>query len=767
MRRRSILVPTLAMVAFSLSAEETAPATAPAADTGGGRTGASEEAVVISATRLDDAPIRQPYAITRLNRDDLDEAQPRLGVDAINFTPGVFVQHTAGNQASPYLRGLTGEQSLVLLDGVRLNHAANRPGPNQYSSLVPGYSLGSIDVVLGSASTVLGSDGLTGAVDLRLAEAGRGENSVASPWVGTRLASAEGSVMTEAGIDGRLGDVLYSVEGGYGWFGDLTGGHRSGERIANGDFRANVVPGVAQGSDDTIPNSHFGTVSTASRIAYVGLDDQRFELSGGFTRHFNAPRPDGHYENAAMSSPLIAGGNGQPRRIDRFYDPQDFSYIHARHVARDVGAFERIQSTVYWHRNREDQFRDRYASAALTTTQREEWRDRIDTYGIDLQLTNRIAQAHELTWGATWYTDRTSNGYFSNNNGVITTPAGATTVPDGSSYDGLGIFAQDLWSINERWDLLLGLRWSRYAWDYRATDERAGYGFIDGDTAAVTTGLAQDFSDGTDAFTGDLRLGYHPIADTTIFAGVGQGFRAPNLTNLAGNDLRASSTVVTANPELKPEKSLTFEVGAKTASGRDGASIGLFYTIIDDLIQPVYSSPALATQGNAEQAVLAGGELAFDWGLPLGRWLPVGHRLALVNVINYVTAEADQLQLDGSTQEVNISRANRLFGQVGLRYDLGLSWWAMVRTRWSDRYDEVGTGDAGDTRHTTAPSSIGIPGAMPGYAVVDVVGGWRSANGKYHVEAGIENIANATYRDVGSGTDGAGINGVLSAGARF
>lgn len=770
MPSRIILVPTLALFAAGLAAEDAvkpaAPSQVPAATPS-----ESSGVVIISSTRLDEAAVLQPYAITQVGRGDIDEATPRLGVDALHFTPGVFVQHTAGNQASPYIRGLTGEQSLLMLDGVRLNHAGNRPGPNQYSSMIPGYSLGRMDVVLGSASTVMGSDGLTGAADFRLAEAGRGVTTVASPWVGTRLASAEQSIGGEAGIDGRVGDISYSVEGGYAWFGDLIGGNRSGERIAQ-TTRPNPLPAVgavqgnAQGDDDEIPNSHFGTWGSAARLAYLGLRDQRFEASAGFMRMFNAPRADGYYENAAMSTPAVGGGGNQIRRIDRLYDPQDFTYVHGRHVVKNAGIFERVQTTLYWHRHREDQFRDRYTSNALTTTQREEWRDRIDTYGIDLQFTNRIAQVHEVTWGATAYTERTANNYF-NSTGVAAAAAGGTTLPDGSSYDGLGVFAQDLWTISDRWDLLIGGRWSRYSWNYTATDERSGYSFIDGNTAVATNGLARDFSDSIDAFTGSLRLGFHPTQVSTIFAGVGQGFRAPNLTNLAGNDLRGSSTVVVANPDLKPERSVTVDLGAKVEQGRDQASIGVFYTVIDDLIQPVYTSAALGMQGNAEQAVLTGGEVAFDWGLPIDGWLPTGHRLALFNAVSYVSGEADQLQTDGSTRTVHLSRANRLFGIGGLRYEAGPNWWGLVQVRWSDVYDETNAGDAGDTRHLTAPSGTGIPGAMPGYAVVDVKIGWRSDNQRYRVQAGVENASNATYRDVGSGTDGAGINAVLAASARF
>jgi hemoglobin/transferrin/lactoferrin receptor protein len=758
---RTFLVPSLACFSVLVpAAEQATPSTTqPLAASPATAT----EIISVDATRLESSPVQQPYGFHRTNRTDMDERPARLGIDAIDFTPGVFVQHTASNQASPYVRGLTGEQSLLMLDGVRLNHAANRPGPNQYSAFIPGSSLSSIDVILGSTATVMGSDGHTGAVDMRLAGAGRGVDKIASPWVGTRLGSADMSVLAEGGVDGRVGDFLYSVEGGYGYFDDLTGGKDSGTRIADENFRANVVPGISQGSDNEIPNSHFATASTAARVAYVGLEDQRFELSGGFMRHMDAPRPDGYYENSAVSTPLLAGSAGQPRRISRYYDPQDFSYVHGRHIIKNVGVFNRIQSTLWWHNVREDQYRERFNSGALTQIQRDEWKDKVSTVGADIQFTNIVAVTHELTYGGTWYTDRTSNSFMRNDNGTITTPAGQSTVPNDSRYDGLGVFAQDLWRFAERWDLLVGLRYSRYAWDYTATDDRSGYSFIDGNIAVTTPGASQEFSDSADAITGNARLGFHPVEQSTIFIGGGQGFRAPNLTNLAGNDLRASVTTVQASPDLKPEKSWTVDTGAKWQDGRDSASIGVFYTQIDDLIQPVYTTPTTAVQGNAEKAWLSGGEIAFDWTVPLGSLLPVGHRLAIINV----SGEADQLQPNGSTLEVNLSRSNRLFGMAGLRYDLGSAWWSMLRVRWSDVYDEIGPGDAADTRYTTAPSANGIPGSVPGYAVLDLHVGWVDPTKKYRAQIGLENLTDKTYREPGSGIDGAGLSGVLSLGARF
>ena len=111
--------------------------------------------------------------------------------------------------------------------------------------------------------------------------------------------------------------------------------------------------------------------------------------------------------------------------------------------------------------------------------------------------------------------------------------------------------------------------------------------------------------------------------------------------------------------------------------------------------------------------------MAYD--VRLGR-ATVGHRLALFQATSYVSGEADQQQAAGGTQSVHLSHANRLFDIGDLRYEFGPAGGAWCR--WSDRYDEVGPGDAGDTRHLTAPSSI-------------------------------------------SGTEGAGINAVLAAVARF
>ncbi|MFW5750863.1 MAG: TonB-dependent receptor, partial [Planctomycetota bacterium] len=253
------LVPSLAALIVAGSAIQAAedPAPTPIAVD-------DEDVITVTATRLDETPYLQPYAFYSYDRKDLDTTIGHTALDRLNYGPGVFIQHTTPAQTSPFIRGLTGEQSLLLLDGVRLSHAMMRPGPNQYAAMVPDVSMDRIDVILGSSSLVNGSDGLTGALDFRLAEAGRGVDTVASPFVDLRVDSANGAI-AQTGVDGRYGDWAYTFEV------DLRDFH---DRVGGNDFRAHVF-GENTDNYEEIPNTAYDQWAFAGRTAYTGIADHR------------------------------------------------------------------------------------------------------------------------------------------------------------------------------------------------------------------------------------------------------------------------------------------------------------------------------------------------------------------------------------------------------------------------------------------------------------------------------------------------------------
>ncbi len=688
--------------------------------------------VVVTGTRLAEEHFEQPYAFYRTTDEELDLRIGRTALDRLNYGPGVFIQRTAPNQASSYVRGLTGEQTLLMLDGVRLSHAMMRPGPNQYGALVPSLSLNSIDAILGSSSTVNGSDGLSGALDYRLAPAGRSVDKEASPWMETRFDTGNGGTLA-LGLDGVKGDWAYSVE---------VSGSDYHDRVGGKNYKDHVF-GPDAGNEDEIPNTAYEEFAGGLRLAYFGLADHVLEFDAGHTRQLDAPRPGGYFANS-----------GDPARRYRYFDPQEFSYIHLRdnwHIGGDV--VDRLQTTLWCHQFGEEQFRSTFRDLGTPDEhiRRREYDNALDAFGLDLQATTRLGadDQHELTWGATVIHETTGSGYreFRTPKGNID-PANfapfepqnwpsKTSVPDNGDYTSLGLFAQDDWQITPDFSLLAGVRYSSYDWSF---------GDVDG---------------GADDHTGSIRGIWDATDHHRFFAGVSKGFRAPNLKNLGGAvDRGSGGNFAQGNPELEPEVSYTYEAGWKWRRDRDSLGVTIFKTDIDDLIQREFGDDDDSEFTNVEGAELCGFESAWDYGVDLGEM----QRLALVGSASLVNATKDIPLQGGGIREENFSRANRFFGRLGLRYDHRRNWWGLLQLRWHDTYDEVGDGDDGDIRFTVP----GNPdGTVPGYGVVDLLGGWQSDDGRRSIGLFVENIADKTYRDPGSGADGVGRSFGVTAAVRF
>ena len=100
-----------------------------------------------------------------IHRSDLEDRLPRSAPDALRFEAGVFVQQTAHSQGSAFIRGLTGQQTLLLFDGIRLNNTTFRQGPNQYFFTLDAQTIDTIRVIRGGSSTRYGSDAIGGVIE--------------------------------------------------------------------------------------------------------------------------------------------------------------------------------------------------------------------------------------------------------------------------------------------------------------------------------------------------------------------------------------------------------------------------------------------------------------------------------------------------------------------------------------------------------------------------------------------------------------------------
>jgi len=176
--------------------------------------------VVVSASR-------QPIASQRLAipvyAAKVKNTQLMNTPELLSSVPGVFLQRTNQGGGSAFVRGLTGNQTLLILDGIRFNNSTFRYGPNQYLNTIDPFSLDQIEVVRGSGSVQYGSDALTGAVHLISKKPSFGTKG----WSGQLLGRGISQGMELSGlahVNFESANSSFSILAAKKKFGDITRG---------------------------------------------------------------------------------------------------------------------------------------------------------------------------------------------------------------------------------------------------------------------------------------------------------------------------------------------------------------------------------------------------------------------------------------------------------------------------------------------------------------------------------------------------------------
>ncbi len=129
-----------------------------------------------------------------------------------------------------------------------------------------------------------------------------------------------------------------------------------------------------------------------------------------------------------------------------------------------------------------------------------------------------------------------------------------------------------------------------------------------------------DFNTDDTNFAPSVGVAFSPVEILKFRANYSEGFVTPTITQYQGNE----SWRTAASPDLKPEKSKTFEFGADLAWEQLDAGVTYFHTEWKDKIVgsvPVPGRPGWSRSGNLDGATIAGLEMAagYDLGPALGQ----------------------------------------------------------------------------------------------------------------------------------------------------
>ncbi|MGL5837775.1 MAG: TonB-dependent receptor plug domain-containing protein, partial [Sphingorhabdus sp.] len=174
-------------------------------------TGTPPEPIIVTATGAPTYPERVGQAVTVIRKAEIELRQPSTLSDLLAQTPGVTVSNTGpiGGFSAVRIRGAEGEQTLALIDGVRLNDPSSPGGGFDFGNLLIG-NIERVEVLRGPNSVPWGSQAIGGVVNvITQRPSDETEANVRAEYGSNDRANLVGNV------SGKTGPVGFSLGGGY------------------------------------------------------------------------------------------------------------------------------------------------------------------------------------------------------------------------------------------------------------------------------------------------------------------------------------------------------------------------------------------------------------------------------------------------------------------------------------------------------------------------------------------------------------------------
>lgn len=666
---------------------------------------ANDEVIVVTANRTALSELESTYSIAVIDEEKIANKGYRSTVEAMRNVSGVLLQKTAHGQGSPYIRGFTGFRNLFLVDGIRLNNSTFREGPNQYWNTVDAFSINRFEIVKGPTSVAYGSDAIGGTVNaLTQLQTLDDINTQFANRLFYRGSSAGQSTVLRSSHQ-QLINQHYGISLGatYKKFGDLIAGGTTNEQPYTGYDEFNIdVKLLAELTED-------------------------WQLSTAYFKTKQDAVPRTHKTVHGISFAGTTLGNELARETD-----QERELFYVKLEGKELnGVIDNANFTLSYQNQNEQRYR-------LRTNNREDQRGvDVNTLGLNINVDKTFDHSYLLV-GIESYFDNVSS--FSSRNSI------QGPVADDASYDWHGLYGMQTFFLSQHTNVDVGLRWN-----YMAVEAN--------EVSDPTSGAQIQIKDNWQNLIGNIRLNHQIVPNKqSVFIGLSQGFRAPNLSDLTRFDSARSNEFEIPSPELEPEHYLTLDTGIKYRSQTLDYNIALYYTHIKDQIQRVPTGIINAdgefqiTKFNIGEGYAYGGE--FDINYQINSALTVFANIA------YINGKVDTF-ID-STNNITREYMSRLMptnARVGGTYQTDINWWFTGEVITFDKADRLSNRDKGDTQRIP-------PNGTPSFSVVNISGGY-TVNEALSVTINIDNLLDKNYRIHGSGQNEAGLNVIASIAYQF
>ena len=544
----------------------------------------ASESIVVTATSVAEDEKEVGSAVTVITRQEIEKREAATVSDLLRTVPGLDVVQlgTPGSQTSLFTRGTNSTQTLVLVDGARMNS----PFFAGYDwSALTTENVDRVEIVRGPFSALYGSDAIGGVVQVFTRSPGQGVSGRATGEIGNEgQGRGSGSFSVAEG--------LFAATGGYGY----------------------------TAFDGDRPNTDWRQRNGSARLEARLSEGSRIAVEGSIL--------DGEVGNpGAVGSPFASPTARGLFREERIAVPGAFALSDSNHLDLLLASVRSKPG-----------FRD---------------------VGFDSQTDARTLQArvadtarlgdHQLTAFASWERWKVDDG----------SNFGPNLSDQRTTIWGLG--AQDAATFGPV-TVTAGLRYDRHSVFGEAWSPRGTISWLSAD-----------------------RL-------WKLRASGGTGFRAPTVGELY--------YPFSGNPDLRPEKSVSWEVGAERYVGGANANangrleVSLFWNDLEDLIVYDFASQLNRNVGRARM-----------------RGVEVGWRQSL---LPNLAADANYTYLDARNRLTGEPLARR----PRHRASIGVDWRPLPGLDFYPRVIFVGSRP--DVSEVTGPVTD------PSYVRVDFTGRWQA-----------------------------------------
>lgn len=499
-----------------------------------------EESIVVTSG----AAMQRPSEVTKttsvIDAQELASRDEYFIPEALRTVPGLRVQQLGGpgSFTSIKVRGLRTEDTAIVIDGARLRDPAAPQGDaSSYIEMLMATDVEQVEILRGSGSTLYGTNAGGGVINI-VSSSGGGEprGSVLAEAGG--LGTARASAQFAGGLQDRL---LYSVGVAHLNVADGVDG--------NDSVRNTSVQGSAQVKLSLSSSLSFRFYGADAAVDLNESPEARGDLPVGVIEaapdvNFAPGADDPDSEREASFTSALVGFEQRPRE-DLGYSVRYHGLLTKRSFfdgPEGVSAFEPVTSTL-------SEF-DGATHALNARTDFSLGRYQLLQAGFELERESFVNRSFPDDPAGNSRTDisQTSQSLFVQDQ---------VTLADGALQIAGAVRAQ----------------WFSLGEPELEPADNAPY--------AVMDALSLD-----NALTGDLSGAYGLESGTRFLAHFGNGYRAPSLYERYGTSFSSFGYAAYGDPRLRPERSVTFDVGVEQSlwSQRARVSATYFRTRLKEII---------------------------------------------------------------------------------------------------------------------------------------------------------------------------------------